>query len=87
MKWMDVKDRLPLTEGEYLVYVEEFNSETFNGFSRYYRISEFCKRIIRTEIKENEIIHTLSDEMDFSVNEYDKDIKVIYWCEIIEPCK
>ena len=85
MKWISIKDGVPSKEGEYLVYVEEFNSETFTGFSHYFTITEFNKKIIKTEKKENKIIHILSDEMDFSVNEYDKDIKVLYWCEIKSP--
>lgn len=87
MNWISVKDELPDKEGEYLVYVEEFNSETFNGFSYLTTITNFKKRIVKTVVEDDKIIHFLSKDMDFSINEYDRDIKVTHWIPLVESPK
>ena len=87
MNWISVNDGLPEGEEQYLVYVEEFNPETFNGFSHYTIITTFEKRITETIIENDRIIHILSKDMDFFVNEYDRDIKVTHWMPLPKPPK
>lgn len=87
MKWISVKDRLPDKEGRYLVYVEEFNSASLNGFSYYVILTKFEKRITHKVEENDRIICTLSKKMDFFVNEYDRDIKVTHWMPLPEDPK
>lgn len=87
MVWIKCSEKLPTQEGAYLVYIEEFTSQGFSNFFYNIGICSFKKTISETTKTDTQIIHQLSNKLEWDIDDSMIDRKVTHWQSLPEEPK